>query len=113
MARRPQERYKVDFQIFLSWEQKNGTILRIPGRCLDLSAIGAKLAATDRIDERSTVLVHSDQFGRMGNATVRYCFRNGMKYAIGLEFCSVFSITDPARRKILEKVLRQNPVTAA
>jgi hypothetical protein len=46
----------------------------------------------------------------MGMASIRYCNKNGMKYIVGLEFSSVFGLSDPARKKILEKVLR--PETA-
>jgi hypothetical protein len=106
MVPRPEERYLVDFPVFLSWQQRNGSIHRVPGRCVDLSPSGAKLETKDRLEPRSTIVVQSEQFGRMGMASIRYCNRNGMKYVVGLEFSSVFGLSDPVRKKILEKVLR-------
>lgn len=78
---------------------------------MDLSPSGAKLETKDRLEPRSTIVVQSEQFGRMGMASIRYCNRAGMKYIVGLEFSSVFGLSDPVRRKILEKVLRPEPTT--
>ena len=105
MRTRPEERFHVDFQIFLSWQEKSGAVRRAMGRCVDLSASGAKLETLDKMDARSMVLVHSEQFGRMGNATIRYCLREGMKYSVGLQFSAAFGLGDPVRRKMLNGVL--------
>src|SRR5665213_1609393 len=107
---RPEERYRVSFQVFPGWQDPaTGGVRRISARCTDLSASGARVETTDRFSPQSLVLVSSEQFGRMGNATVRYCRREGMRFAVGLQFTSVFGLSDPARRSILEKVLEQDP----
>ncbi len=103
MRPRPDERYRVDFQAFLTW-QKGGSLQRVVGRCVDLSSAGAQLETKDRIEHRSTVLVHSEQFGRMGMAVVRYCKRDGMKYKVGLQFIGAFGLSDPARKSVLDQV---------
>jgi hypothetical protein len=108
---RPEDRYDVDFQVFLSWQAANGLIHRVTCRCVNLSASGAKLETRDRLDIRTGVLVHSEQFGRMGMATVRYCVRLGMKYEVGLQFTNAFLLTDPVRKKILDSVLASLPET--
>jgi Tfp pilus assembly protein PilV len=83
MRPRPEERYPVNFQVFLTW-QKNGVMQRVAGRCVDLSPSGARLETRDKLEARSTVLVHAEQFGRMGLASIRHCTRLGMKYNVGL-----------------------------
>jgi hypothetical protein len=52
------------------------------------------------------VTVQSDEFGRMGHATVRHVQRDKMQYLVGLRFGAAFGLGDPARRKILESVLK-------
>ena len=59
------------------------------------------------------VLMTSDQFGRMGNATVRYCRREGMKYVVGLQFSTAFGLSDPVRKAALDKVLLKTAKTDA
>jgi PilZ domain len=110
---RPEDRHSVDFPVFLSWQAANGMIQRVSGRCLDLSASGARVETRDRMEQRAHVLMHSEAFGRMGTATVRYCRREGMKYIIGLQFGAVFGLSDPVRRKTLERVLREKIPTEA
>jgi hypothetical protein len=98
-----EQRYKVDFPVFLSWQVKDH-VHRVTARCVNLSSAGAKLETTDRLEVRGSILVHSQQFGRMGTASVRYCIRTGMKYEAGLQFAGTFGLSDPARRKILEEI---------
>jgi Tfp pilus assembly protein PilV len=105
MRSRPEQRYSVDFQVFLTW-QRNGVMQRVVGRCVDLSPSGAGLETRDKLETRSTVLVHSEQFGRMGLASIRRCTREGMKYNVGLEFSTAFGMSSPIRRKALERVQR-------
>jgi hypothetical protein len=99
-----EERYEVDFTVFLSW-QANDAVHRVTARCVNLSPSGAKLETRDRLEVRASVLVHSEHFGRMGLASIRYCVRKGMKYEVGLEFGATFGLSDPVRRKILDSVL--------
>jgi hypothetical protein len=105
LVKRPEERYDVDFPVLLSWQTANGLLHRVTGRCVDLSPSGAKLKTIDRLETGTGVLVHSEQFGRMGRASVRYCVRAGMKYDVGLLFADAFLLSTPARRKILDRCL--------
>jgi hypothetical protein len=105
LVKRPEERYDVDFPVLLSWQTANGLLHRVTGRCVDLSPSGAKLKTIDRLETGTGVLVHSEQFGRMGMANIRYCVRQGMKYEVGLQFSAAFGLSDPVRKKILERVL--------
>ncbi len=99
------ERYQVDFTVFLSWQDRGGAVRRVRGRCLDLSSAGIRIEARDKLTLHQMVLVQSDQFGRMGHASVRYCRREPMSYSIGLQFSAPFGLGDPVRRKTLEGVL--------
>lgn len=103
---RPEQRFRVDFQVFLSWQDRRGTRREAPARCVDLSASGARVEARDQYEVRTQVQITSEQFGRMGTATVRYSRREGMKFIIGLQFNAAFGLSDPARKAILTRVLR-------
>lgn len=82
---------------------------RAAGHCFDLSASGARVETREELELRSSVLVTSNQFGRMGNATIRYCRREGMKYIAGLQFSTAFGLSDPVRKAMLDKVLLKSP----
>ena len=110
---RPEERYRVDFQVYLAWQDPRAGVRRMQARCTDLSASGAHVETLDRFDPQTMVLVSSEHFGRMGNATIRYCRREGMKYSVGLQFTNAFGLGDPVRRHILAKVLKQDEVPPA
>jgi hypothetical protein len=111
MRAKPEERYEVSFTVVLIWQEKNGATLRAAGVCVDLSPSRAKLETLDRLAPRSTVMVHSEQFGRMGSASIRYCTRHGMKYSVGLQFSTAFVLSDPIRKNVLKHVLREGPGT--
>lgn len=99
-----EERYEVDFPLFLSW-QAGSAIHRVPARCVNLSSSGAKIETRDRLEIHTRILVESEHFGRMGTASIRYCTRKAMKYEVGLQFSSTFALSDPVRRKILDRLL--------
>jgi hypothetical protein len=109
MATRPEERFSVDFTVFLSFQGAGGAIQRVTARCVNLSSSGAKLETKDRLAVRDNVLVQSEKFGRMGLASIRYCVRTGMKYEVGVEFAAALRLSDPARKKILDSVTLPGP----
>jgi hypothetical protein len=92
------------------WQEKSGAVRRISGRCLDLSSEGIKIETRDRLDTGTAVLVSSQEFGRMGHATVRYSARDKMRCLVGLKFGAAFGLSDPARRRILDRVLNKSAV---
>jgi hypothetical protein len=99
-------RFPVSFSVHLTWQEKSGTMQRATGRCVDLSPEGIKIEIRDRLETGATVLVESDEFGRMGHALVRYCRRDRMQYMAGLRFGSPYPLGDPARQKTLQRVLK-------
>jgi len=110
---RPETRYRVDFPVFLMWQDRAGTLRRLPGKCLDLSASGALVEARDAMAPQSGVVMNSDGFGRIGHASVRYCRRQGLKYRIGLQFTSALVLSDSMRRKFLERAIGEQPLKFA
>lgn len=102
-----EERFEVDFPVQLSWQFGN-LVRRVSARCLELSPSGVRLETQDQIQRGTTVLVYSAHFGRMGFASVKTCSVSKMKYEIELYFSMPLQLGDPARRKILEGLIR-NP----
>lgn len=102
-----EERYPVSFSVCLMWQEKSGAVRRVNGRCVDLSPEGMKVEMRDRVEAGTSVLVSSREFGRMGHATVRHSTRDRMRCLVGVSFGSAFGLSDPARRKILGSVLRE------
>jgi hypothetical protein len=108
-----EERFKVSFSVSLMWQEKLGELRRLACRCTDLSSEGIGVEAKDRVSPGTMVQVESKEFGRMGHATVRFCRRDKMRYVIGCKFSASFRMSDPARRKILERVMLQPDPNAA
>jgi len=102
-----EQRFAVDFTVSLTWQVKGGAQRRARGRCRDLSAEGLKIEIVDTLPKETLVLVESNEFGRMGIATVRYCQRYGMKCVVGMKFSAAFGLGDPARKKVLDRILRE------
>ena len=103
---RSEERFHVDFPIFLNWQDKSGMLRRTSARCTDLSESGVKVETMDRLEPLTVVAIGSELLGRMGHASVRYCQRNKMKNVIGLRFSTPLRLADPARRRILQNADR-------
>ncbi len=99
-----EERYSVSFSVSLMWEE-GGLIRRVNGRCVDLSPAGIKVETKERLESGRSVMVSCNEFGRMGHATVRHVRRQKMQCEIGLRFAAAFGLGDPARRKILARVI--------
>jgi hypothetical protein len=70
---------------------------------------GPWVETDDPLDRHTGVIVESDSFGRMGNATIRYCARQMMKHQIGLIFTSALGLSDSIRRKLFEKAVEPLP----
>lgn len=103
MQRRPETRHRMDLPVFISWQDRQGTIRRAQGRCVDLSASGAHVKTLDPLPPQSAVVLHSEKFGRIGEATVRYCNRTGMKYAVGLHFSAPLGLGNKLRKEFLDR----------
>jgi hypothetical protein len=49
------------------------------------------------------VYLQAPGYGAIGNATVRYCVRTGLKYRIGVLFSAPTKWADSARQKYLDQ----------
>jgi hypothetical protein len=98
-----EKRFRVSMKVYLTWQDAQGVIRRCPGRCVELSTSGACVEMIDLLKLYSHVIVYSENFARMGHATVRYCTRELMKYRVGLQFSTEFVLGDAMR---LEAVAR-------
>jgi PilZ domain len=80
--RRLHERVPINCQVRLCWQDRQGNhVLR--ARAMDLSHFGM-LVETERAIEPGTVVAVETNSVTLGNACVRYCTPNGLKYRIGM-----------------------------
>lgn len=73
----------------------------IRAKCVDLSDHGARIECEQPIDFRTNVYLQAPRYGLMGNATVRYCRRNGIKHIVGLLFGSAASQAEQGRKHLI------------
>jgi len=97
------ERRQFELAVQISWHTRSGEARIIKARCLDISDQGARIECEQPIDLRTSVYLQAPSFGLMGNATVRYCRRSGLKHAIGLMFNSPVSLADRGRKRCLDQ----------
>ena len=55
-------------------------------RIFDLSQSGVRLELPEPVDGRAVISICSDDMKVQGQATVRFCRRQGTKYVVGAEF---------------------------
>ena len=67
---------------------------------MDVSAHGARVDCSEPLSARSSVYLSAPSYGLMGNATVRYCRRQGAKYAVGLEFTWASALAEEGRKRM-------------
>ena len=99
---RSSERRPFHGLVKLSWQTSSGEMKTIGAKCTDLSDQGARVECEPAIDLRTNVYVQAPAYGFMGNASVRYCRRSGMKHVVGLMFSSAAGEADQGRRRLLQ-----------
>ena len=75
----------------------------VRAKCLDLSEQGARIECDQPLELHSNVYLQAPAFGLMGNASVRYCRRSGLKHVAGLLFTSAASQADRGRKRCLDQ----------
>ena len=98
-----EKRFRVSLKVYLTWQDAQGAIRSCPGRCVELSSSGACVEMIDLLKVHSHVIVYSENFARMGHATVRHCTRELMKYRVGLQFSTAFVLSDAMRQEALAR----------
>jgi len=100
---RKDERRPFQCAVQISWRTRSGELQSLRARCMDLSRQGARIECDRPIDVRANVYLQAASQGLMGNASVRYCRRAGMKYAIGLLFSASTSQAEQGRKRCLDE----------
>jgi hypothetical protein len=99
---RRDNRYPLECPVLVSW-QLGGETRATRAICLDVSASGARIECNQPLVARSNLYLQAPTYGLMGNATVRYCRRHGLKYHIGLEFTWAAALAEEGRKQALRK----------
>ncbi|MGA2134121.1 MAG: PilZ domain-containing protein [Bryobacteraceae bacterium] len=97
---RREERYPITCPVLLSWQRANGETVTARGTCREVSLHGARVECSEAVLARSSVYLNAPSHGLMGNATVRYCRRQGLKFAIGLEFTWAAALAEEGRKRM-------------
>jgi len=85
---RVSSREELDSATDLSWRDGSGRITQARGRCLDVSARGARIAYSEAIKMPAIIQIRPDSDGIVRTGVVRHCTAAGARYEIGIEFCS-------------------------
>src|SRR5579862_6522070 len=95
------ERHPLEGAVQVHWQSPSGEQKMIRAKCVDVSENGVRILSEQPIDLRTNVFVQAPAFGLMGNASVRYCRRLGLRHSIGLMFSSALSMADSGRKRCL------------
>jgi hypothetical protein len=98
---RADERRPFQGSVLVSWQGPSGEVKTIRAKCLDISDLGARIECEPAIDSRTNVFVEAPAHGLLGNASVRYCRRSGMKHIVGLLFSSAAREAEQGRRRLI------------
>jgi PilZ domain len=98
---RREERFPLTCVLQISWQRANGETCTTRATCSEVSLHGARVECSESLVARSSVYLSAPSYGLMGNATVRYCRRQGMKYAVGLEFTWAAALAEEGRKRVL------------
>jgi len=97
------ERRPFQGAVQVSWQARSGEMKLIRAKCLDLSDQGMRIECQQAFEVRANVYLQAPAFGLVGNASVRYCRRSGMKHIIGLMFSAASSQADRGRQRCLDR----------
>jgi hypothetical protein len=94
------ERRPFQGAVQVSWQARSGETKTMRAKCLDLSEQGARIECENPLEFRSNVYLQAPAYGLMGNATVRYCRRRGIKHIVGLLFSSAAGEAEQGRKRL-------------
>ena|SRR5579871_1593334 len=97
---RREARYPLTCALQISWQRANGEPCSSRAICREVSLHGARVECSESIAARSNIYLSAPSYGLMGNATVRYCRRQGTKFAIGLEFTWAAALAEEGRKRM-------------
>lgn len=100
---RREERHPITCAVQISWQRANGESCTTRATCREVSLHGARVECSEPLIARSSVYLSAPSYGLMGNATVRYCRRKDMTFAIGLEFTWAAALAEEGRKLIIRE----------
>jgi len=83
---RRHKRTECDTRGRAMWTDRTGRDKFALVRIFDLSASGVQMEMPEAVDARSVLNLASDDMKIQGQATVRFCKRQGTKFVVGAEF---------------------------
>jgi len=84
---RHQGRQAFQCKLRVHWQEEGGREVFAVAHTVDISETGMCIVIPNSIPVRSYVHVKADNHPHLsGTASVRFCVRKGMNYAVGLEF---------------------------
>jgi hypothetical protein len=86
LALRRSERTKLGAHAILGFNNREGTPQLVRAKIIDISREGACVETDVPVETRSYVQFRVEKPRISGTASVRYCNRRKLRYAIGLEF---------------------------
>jgi hypothetical protein len=97
------ERRPFQGVVQVSWQTRSGETRMVRAKCIELSDDGASIECEHPIELRTNVYLQAPAYGLMGNASVRYCRRSGIKHIVGLLFSSAASQADQGRKRLIRR----------
>ena len=109
-CKRQNHRETVSFDVVAHWDDM-GKSCSGAFRTRDLSDGGTQIEGTKRIETGKQVRIDVPRYGFPLEAVVRYCTPSGVRFAIGLEFCSETRRSMRASKKDVDhyEVLQLSP----
>jgi len=83
-SRRLYERFPIDTQLQICWEEGKGVRRQVRARAVDVSKFGVQVESERAIPTGTLVNVFTANFSPIGRASVRHCTPKGMDYRLGL-----------------------------
>lgn len=83
---RREERQPCNQLMGIMWRDAAGDDKFMNAPVRDFSPSGAGFEIIEPVEVRSTIILRSEKLGIHGQGLVRYCWRYGLKYKIGVEF---------------------------
>ena len=90
--------------VVVAW-QDHGQSRSVRANGLNVSDCGLQVVCTDPIEVRTIVHLKSQQHEPLGDASVRFCRRSGLKYQIGLEFNTAPQLAMERRKRLFYREL--------
>jgi len=85
---RRESRRSCNQPVGIMWRDAAGDDKFVNAPVRNISASGVSLQIPEPVPVRSFVTLCAEKLGVHGRASVRYCFRQGIQYSIGVEFTS-------------------------